>query len=62
MKTASEYRQLANECRTTAATLPEGPKREQLTIIAETWEKLATERESSLFVQPEQAPKEPPKD
>jgi hypothetical protein len=62
VKTASEYRQLADECRTIAKTLPEGGKREQLITIAETWEQLANERESSLSVQPGEAAKQPPKD
>jgi hypothetical protein len=62
VKTAWEYRQLADECRTIAETLPEGTKRAQLLIIAETWEQLAAERDRAMGVQLDEAPKEPPKD
>jgi len=44
MKTASEYRQYAAECRTIAASLPLGEARDQLLRMAGKWEELATAR------------------
>ena len=42
MKEASEYREHAAECRALAETM-EGPHREQLLRMAQTWDKLAHE-------------------
>ena len=60
MKIAAEYREHAEECRKIARGMPEGDAREQLLLMAETWERLADDREASLPVQPQGAPKEPP--
>ncbi|MCB8820221.1 hypothetical protein [Microvirga rosea] len=51
MKKASEYRQHAAECRKLAETMPTGDQREQLLAMAETWDKLAREREALNRVQ-----------
>jgi len=45
MKKASEYRQHAQECRELAKHMPAGDQREQLLKMAETWDKLALERQ-----------------
>jgi hypothetical protein len=42
MKEASEYREHAAECRAIADTL-DGPQREQLLRMAQTWDRLAQE-------------------
>ena len=44
MKKISEYRQHAHECRQLAASM-EGEQRVQLLSMAETWERLAVDRE-----------------
>jgi len=44
MKTASEYRQYAVECRAIAGTLPLGEARDQLLRMAAKWEELAATR------------------
>jgi hypothetical protein len=44
MKTATEYRQHAEECRTLARQLPEGEQRNQLLEMAKTWDNLAETR------------------
>jgi hypothetical protein len=62
VKTSSDYRRLADECRTVATTLPDGTKRQQLLIAAETWEQLAAERDKASGVHLDEVPKEPPKD
>ncbi len=61
MKAVSEYRQHAAECRKLAKAMPEGDARQQLLKMAETWERLARDRESRLPIQPDEAPKAPPK-
>lgn len=61
MKAVAEYRQHAAECRKLAKGLSEGDARDQLLAMAETWERLAQDRESRLPVQLEDAPKAPPK-
>ncbi len=58
MKTVAEYRQHAAECRKLAQAMPEGDARQQLITMAETWERLAEDRESRLPVEPDEAPKE----
>jgi hypothetical protein len=62
VRTAAEYRQLAEECRIAAKRMPEGPYRHQLLVCAETWDQLAAGQEPIAAVQPDEAPKEPPKD
>ena len=47
VKKLSEYRQHASECRSLAATMPSDDQREQLLAMAETWDRLAEERERS---------------
>ena len=44
MKKASEYRQHAEECRTLAKQVTEGPQRDQLLEMAKTWDALAEDR------------------
>ncbi len=53
MKTASEYRQHAQECRMLAKQVPEGEAREQLLEMARTWDSLAATREGSVRRHPE---------
>jgi hypothetical protein len=48
MRKISEYRQHADECRGLAALMPSGEQRDQLLEMAETWDRLARERERSL--------------
>lgn len=52
MKQAAEYRRHAVECRELAFTL-EGAAREQLLSMAETWDRLALERERHVQDGPE---------
>jgi hypothetical protein len=54
MKKASEYRQHAVECRQLAAGV-QGTQREQLLEMANTWDKLATERAELVSRHPELA-------
>ena len=61
MKIASEYREHAEECRKLARGMAEGDARQQLLLMAETWDRLAEDREARLPVHPENAPKEPPR-
>jgi hypothetical protein len=44
MKTAAEYRQQAEECRTLARQLIEGERRNQLLKMAKTWDSRAEAR------------------
>ncbi len=53
MKTASEYRQHAAECRTLANQMPAGEQREQLLEMARTWDSLADTREGLVQRHPE---------
>ncbi len=53
MKTASEYRKHAEECRILARQLPEGEQRDQLLEMARTWENLADTREGLVRNHPE---------
>jgi hypothetical protein len=46
MKKAAEYRQHAAECRKLAAMM-DGDDRDQLLVMADTWEQLAEDRERS---------------
>ncbi len=52
MKTAFEYRQHAQECRTLANQMPAGEQREQLLKIARTWDSLADTREGLVHQYP----------
>jgi hypothetical protein len=61
MRTAAEYREQARQCRTIAKGMPDGIARQQLVIMAETWDRLAEHRESKLQLNPNEAPKEPAK-
>jgi hypothetical protein len=48
VKKAQEYRQHAAECRAMARTAQNPEQRAQLISMAETWERLAEEREKEL--------------
>lgn len=48
MRKVSEYRQHSDECRTLAALMPSGDQRDQLLAMAETWDRLAEDRERGL--------------
>jgi hypothetical protein len=61
LKKASEYRQHAEECRTLAKGMAEGDAREQLLKMAETWERLAQDRQAMVPADGEE-PKEPEAD
>jgi len=54
MKKASEYRQHAEECRALANGMA-GEQREQLLAMADTWEKLASDRSDLIRRHPELA-------
>jgi hypothetical protein len=45
VKKASEYRTHAQECRALAKHMEQGEHREQLVAMAETWERLAEQRD-----------------
>ena len=60
MKKASQYRQHAEECRVLARGADSENLREQLLIMAETWERLAREREELVIKHPELAKLDPP--
>lgn len=62
MKVAAEYRQHAEECRKLAKSMPDSDAKQQLLLMAETWDRLAADREASLRVQPEEALSEASKD
>jgi len=53
MKTASEYRQHAQECRALAQQVPTGEQRDQLLEMARTWDNLAADREKLVRNHPE---------
>ena len=53
MKTASEYRKHAEECRVLAKQVPEGEHRDQLLEMARTWDNLAKDREKLVLNHPE---------
>jgi hypothetical protein len=53
MKTASEYRKHAQECRLLARQVSEGEQREQLLEMARTWDGLAESRERQIRNHPE---------
>ena len=61
MKKASEYRKHAEECRALARQMKHGEYREQLLIMAETWDRLAAEREAVVLAEPSPALPEPQK-
>jgi len=48
LKKASEYRHHAKECRTLANQSVSDEHRKQLSAMADTWDRLAAEREPSL--------------
>jgi hypothetical protein len=60
VKKASEYRKHAEECRALARQMKQGEYREQLLVMADTWDRLAEEREASLAGEVEAAVKEGP--
>ena len=60
MKKASEYRKHAEECRALARQMKQGEYREQLLVMADTWDRLAEEREASLAGEVKAAVKEGP--
>lgn len=51
MTKVSEYRTHAAECRALAAAMPNEEQREQLLAMAETWDRLADDRESTIRVE-----------
>ena len=51
MKKISEYRQHAAECRALATTMTVDDQREQLLAMAETWDRLADERERTIKIE-----------
>ncbi|MBD2749181.1 hypothetical protein IC232_21095 [Microvirga sp. BT688] len=53
MKTASEYRKHAQECRTLAQQMSAGQPREQLLAMAKAWDSLANDRAKSVSSSPE---------
>ena len=60
MKKASEYRKHAEECRALARQMKQGEYREQLLVMADTWERLAVEREAALAATTRPMVLEPP--
>src|SRR5579884_3585019 len=58
MKKASEYRQLAQDCRELAAKMELGEQREQLMRMAAHWEQLARDRLTMIKLHPEIAEEE----
>jgi hypothetical protein len=61
VKKASEYRRHAEECRALAKQMKQGEYRDQLLIMAETWDRLAAEREAALPAELKPAVAEPAK-
>jgi hypothetical protein len=61
MKTASEYREHAQECRMLANQMPAGEQREQLLEMARTWDSLADTREETVRRRRERDPQISPK-
>jgi hypothetical protein len=55
VKKASDYRKHAEECRTLARQVPEGPQRDQLLEMARTWDNLADDRDALVKKHPELA-------
>jgi hypothetical protein len=55
MKKAAEYRIHAHECRQLAARVNIAEQREQLLLMAKTWESLAEDREAFVQRHPELA-------
>jgi len=53
MKTATDYRKRAEECRALAKQVPEGEQRDQLLEMARTWDNLAWDRETLVRNHPE---------
>jgi hypothetical protein len=62
VKTVTEYRKNAAECRALAKQMKPGEQRDQLLKMAETWDVLAEQRERSLPFQAVEAPVKPPKE
>ena len=52
MKTVTEYRQFARACRELASKLTDPKDKHATKWMAETWEKIANEREALLLSQP----------
>jgi hypothetical protein len=61
MNKAEEFRRHAEECRTLAKQMKSGSQHSQLVQMAETWERLAREREAAAPVQPQSAQAKPEK-
>jgi hypothetical protein len=53
MKKLSDYRKHAAECRALAKQMLSGDQRDQLLAMAETWERLAEERETMMRINSE---------
>jgi hypothetical protein len=52
MKQAVEYRKNAAECRRLARTARDGPERDQLMDMVETWERITADRERWIALNP----------
>jgi hypothetical protein len=61
MNKAEEFRRHAEECRALARQMKHGKYHTQLLQMAETWERLADDREGAAPVQPQTAPAKPEK-
>jgi hypothetical protein len=55
MRTVAEYRHNAEECRNLAKLLTKAEHKEALDQMAQTWEKLAAQRERDLIPDPDDA-------
>jgi hypothetical protein len=53
MKKGFEYRQHAQECRALANKMEQGEHRDQLLRMAETWDRLADDRDALISRHPE---------
>jgi hypothetical protein len=53
LKKAADYRKHAEQCRRLARRMAEPAQKEQLLVMAETWEQLARDRESLTRRYPE---------
>jgi hypothetical protein len=62
VKKASEYRKHAGECRALARQMKQGEYREQLLVMADTWERLAAERDAAHSATPKPVAADPAKE
>ena len=60
VKTSSEYRRYAEECRALAKQMTDIMQRDLLLMMAETWEQLAEDRKGKGFIHLDESSKEPP--